>query len=101
MSDKRVRALKAKLRGHNPHIVVLYGTTLTANISLLPIWSRIAGGDFHQAAVGRKLFLERTCDRTSCFVTKHPAANELRPSADTYFREVGDILKAKHLFRQQ
>lgn len=95
MREKRARMLMEQLRVGRPKLVVFYGTTLPGPVSLLPTWARIAGADFYQAVPDRRILLESKSNRTSFFVTKHPAAEDIRPNADAYFREVGDILRIK------
>ena len=71
-----------------PRAVIFYGLTLGDRTSLLPDWSRIAGGRFDQAIKDRKILLWRQTKETAFFVTRHPAAE-----SDTYFREIGNFLR--------
>jgi hypothetical protein len=93
--QRRARELAEKVRLYHPKLVICYGTTLAPNDSLLPTWSHLASGNFQQAVLGRKVLLERHSGHTAFFVTKHPAAPELRSRTAEYFREIGGIIRSK------
>jgi hypothetical protein len=87
----REKELKRRIEMHSPQVVIFYGLELPGGISLLPKWSSIAGGWFHQGLSDKKLLLWRESGKTAYFVTRHPVAE-----SDECFREIGRHLRDTH-----
>ena len=91
MLRPRADALQKKCAAIRPKVVIFYGLELAGGTSLLPSWSRIAGGWFDQAIAEEKILLSRRNAHTVFFVTRHPV-NE----SDDYFSRIGKFLGENH-----
>ncbi len=91
MLAPRAAVLKRRCADYQPSVVIFYGLELPDGTSLLPFWSRIAGGWFDQAIERKKILLFRQNHKTFFFATRHPACE----SRD-YFSEIGAFLRDKY-----
>lgn len=98
MLRPRTDALQKKCAAIRPKVVIFYGLELADSTSLLPHWSRIAGGWFDQAIAEEKILLSRRNAHTVFFVTRHPASE-----SHDYFSRIGRFLWKEHssLFAKQ
>ena len=87
----RAAALEKRCISYRPSVVIFYGLKLADGTSLLPIWSRIAGGWFDQAIKQKKILLTRRSEHTTFFVTRHPVSESRE-----YFEEIGSFLREEH-----
>jgi hypothetical protein len=87
----RAAALKKRCIFYRPSVVIFYGLELADGTSLLPAWSRIAGGWFDQAIERKKILLTRRNEHTTFFVTRHPVSE-----SQEYFQEISSFLREEH-----
>jgi len=91
LKARRENEIRRRINEHKPKVVIFYGLEIPERISLLPGWSGIGGGHFHQAFNDKQTLLFRENERTAFFVTRHPAAEN-----DEYFREIGRYFREHH-----
>ncbi len=87
--SQRISMLRERIEHYRPRVVIFYGD------GQLKHWQRIIGAGTYQRPIADKLIAHER-NGIAFFVTRHPTHPDLRPTADNYFREIGQFFRDHH-----